>query len=288
MSRRNCNHYAPALGVLLVVISLFTLSLSFQMPGHFGLGIYHGGTARMSVGRINGFLPYSLPLKIIEGTAGPDTPKPVYDDEALPDKLFLAVFRAKLAQQMGKDVATPGYTGLMELIAVLNDENADKDYVQNVARMTLLSLFPGWLPPAFSALFSQNIPNISCRMNAWVTLLTCGWLMGPEMELNDVEMEDGTILRDQGLLVKRCRFLEESGCASVCVNTCKVPTQTFFAQDMGLPLTMEPNYEDFSCQFSFGKVPPKPDQDPAFHVGCLSQCPSKGSVNDRCHKIECN
>ena len=27
----------------------------------------------------------------------------------------------------------------------------------------------------------------------------------------------------QGLLVERCRFLEQSGCASVCINTCKAP-----------------------------------------------------------------
>jgi hypothetical protein len=28
-----------------------------------------------------------------------------------------------------------------------------------------------------------------------------------------------------------------------------VPTQEFFARDMGLPLEMKPNYDDFSCQF---------------------------------------
>ena len=27
------------------------------------------------------------------------------------------------------------------------------------------------------------------------------------------------------MLVERCRVLEESGCASVCINSCKVPTQ---------------------------------------------------------------
>jgi hypothetical protein len=114
----------------------------------------------------------------------------------------------------------------------------------------------------------------------------------------------------------RCRYLEEAGCASICINSCKVPTQEFFAKDMcvrhgiiafqnwiwnwiwmhmhvsahvsvplpsplceqphrkqprldltlairptdtdlvdcsslcrGLPLTMTPNYDDFSCQF---------------------------------------
>ena len=36
----------------------------------------------------------------------------------------------------------------------------------------------------------------------------------------------------------RCRYLEETGCASICINSCKLPTQEFFARDMGLPLTM--------------------------------------------------
>jgi hypothetical protein len=28
-----------------------------------------------------------------------------------------------------------------------------------------------------------------------------------------------------GVLVERCRYLEEAGCASICLNSCKVPTQ---------------------------------------------------------------
>ena len=73
----------------------------------------------------------------------------------------------------------------------------------------------------------------------------------------------------------RCRYLEETGCASVCLNSCKVPTQEFFEKDMGLPLTMAPNYEDFSCQFSFGMAPRLQAQDDAFQTPCFLQCPSK-------------
>ncbi len=29
----------------------------------------------------------------------------------------------------------------------------------------------------------------------------------------------------QGVLVERCRYLEQAGCASICINSCKVPTQ---------------------------------------------------------------
>ena len=82
----------------------------------------------------------------------------------------------------------------------------------------------------------------------------------------------------QGLLVERCRFLEESACASVCINTCKVPTQEFFARDMGIPLSMEPDYETFECKFKFGKAPLPQQEDDAFRTACFLQCPSKGAL----------
>eukprot|EP00640_Fibrocapsa_japonica_P004983 CAMPEP_0113952842 /NCGR_PEP_ID=MMETSP1339-20121228/90648_1 /TAXON_ID=94617 /ORGANISM="Fibrocapsa japonica" /LENGTH=210 /DNA_ID=CAMNT_0000961511 /DNA_START=253 /DNA_END=885 /DNA_ORIENTATION=- /assembly_acc=CAM_ASM_000762 len=195
----------------------------------------------------------------------------------------MATFRRKLLDRLdgegSPDKEREGFDGLMDIVARLNVAYKTKRETQEAARDVLLSLFPTWLPPAFAALFSANIPALSCRMNALVTKLTCGWLMGSDMELYDVESTDwGEAGVGQGLLVKRCRFLEGAGCASVCVNTCKVPTQEFFDKYMGLPLYMEPNYDDFSCKFNFGVSPPPENEDPAFQVGCFSQCPSRGSL----------
>jgi hypothetical protein len=119
--------------------------------------------------------------------------------------------------------------------------------------------------------------QFSCRMNAWATSIVGTWLMG-ETEINDVEIDGGKIGRNQGLLVKRCRFLQESNCASVCVNSCKIPTQNFFQQDMGLPLTMTPDYETFECQFSFGLTPTDANELDAKNTPCLSKCPSSGGM----------
>jgi hypothetical protein len=101
-----------------------------------------------------------------------------------------------------------------------------------------------------------------------------------ECELNDVEIDGGEIGESQGLLVKRCRFLEESGCASVCVNSCKIPTQNFFLQDMGLPLTMTPDYETYECQFSFGLTPTAQQELDAKNTPCLSRCPTSGGMRE--------
>jgi hypothetical protein len=114
-------------------------------------------------------------------------------------------------------------------------------------------------------------------MNAWATMVAGTWLMG-ECEINHVETDSGDIGKHQGLLVKRCRFLEESGCASVCVNSCKIPTQSFFIEHMGLPLTMTPDYETFECQFAFGKTPTEQDELEAKETPCLASCPTAGSM----------
>jgi hypothetical protein len=107
------------------------------------------------------------------------------------------------------------------------------------------------------------------------------WLMG-ESEVNDCQVdgdaEGESTGISQGLYVKRCRFLEESGCASVCVNSCKIPTQNFFVQNMGLPLTMTPNYETGECQFSFGLTPNESEELDAKMTPCLMRCPTGGSM----------
>lgn len=114
-------------------------------------------------------------------------------------------------------------------------------------------------------------------MNAWATWVAGIWLMG-DCDINNVEVDGGMIGKGQGLLVKRCRFLEESGCASVCVNSCKIPTQNFFLQDMGLPLTMTPNYETYECQFAFGLTPSLQQELEAKNTPCLSRCPTSGGL----------
>mmetsp|Transcript_39346 Transcript_39346/g.92616 ORF Transcript_39346/g.92616 Transcript_39346/m.92616 type:complete len:91 (+) Transcript_39346:46-318(+) len=47
---------------------------------------------------------------------------------------------------------------------------------------------------------------------------------------------------------------------------------------MGIPLTMEPDYETFACKFSFGKAPLQQEVDEVFATACFAQCPSKGSL----------
>ncbi|KAL4428507.1 hypothetical protein ABPG75_002596 [Micractinium tetrahymenae] len=230
--------------------------------------------------------------------AGPATPPPDYSAiDAQPlNRAVYGLFRRRMVQAIGSDSQLEGYGAIIDLTRRLNAMHASPAGTQEATVGILRSLFPPWLPGAFAVMFSRPMPGLSCQLNAWATWLTCQWLMG-ECEVNDVEIDGGQIGKGHGVLVKRCRYLEESGCASICINSCKVPTQALFQRHMGLPLEMKPNYEDFSCQFSFGKTPPPESEDAAFATPCFQQCPTArrtgggaaaaagAAAAERCHKI---
>lgn len=49
-----------------------------------------------------------------------------------------------------------------------------------------------------------------------------------------------------------------------------MPTQKFFTDDFGLPLTMNPNFEDLSCDMIFGQAPPPLELDAASSQPCFA------------------
>ena len=82
-----------------------------------------------------------------------------------------------------------------------------------------------------------------------------------------------------------CRYLAESDCAGMCVNLCKAPVQTFFTEELGMPLTMKPNFEDYSCDMVFGLTPPPLEEDEALRQPCLQECSSAVFDGVQCHKL---
>mmetsp|Transcript_4154 Transcript_4154/g.5445 ORF Transcript_4154/g.5445 Transcript_4154/m.5445 type:complete len:98 (+) Transcript_4154:118-411(+) len=49
-------------------------------------------------------------------------------------------------------------------------------------------------------------------------------------------------------------------------------------ENMGLPLTMTPDYETHECQFAFGVTPSEGGELEAKNTPCLSRCPTAGSM----------
>ena len=64
----------------------------------------------------------------------------------------------------------------------------------------------------------------------------------------------------------------------LCLHQCKLPAQQFFKDELGLSLTVSPNFDTQECQWSFGEEPLPPQDDPSFPKGCLVGCESRKQV----------
>ncbi|PAN17083.1 hypothetical protein GQ55_3G100600 [Panicum hallii var. hallii] len=187
------------------------------------------------------------------------------------DNLLLAFFRSKMVEEVGWDSEKPGYAGLMEVANRLMVKGKSASETEQAAVRVLQSLFPPLLLVLYKALLAP-IANgqLASMMLARATALSCQWLMGT-CSVNSVTLPDGKSW-SSGVFVEKCKYLEESKCLGICINTCKLPTQTFFKDHMGVDLYMEPNFEDYSCQFNFGVPPPPLDADKALKEPCLDIC----------------
>ena len=68
----------------------------------------------------------------------------------------------------------------------------------------------------------------------------------------------------------------------------QVPTQNFFTDKVGLPLTMNPNFDDLSCEMLFGTSPPPLEEDEAYMQPCFPHVCHLGNTDPRkpCPKID--
>ena len=60
-----------------------------------------------------------------------------------------------------------------------------------------------------------------------VTPIFFGFLVGPSRPNRRSDGQRG------GLVVEKCKFLQESGCKGLCLHQCKIPAQEFFSEELG-------------------------------------------------------
>lgn len=198
------------------------------------------------------------------------------------EKIFFNRFASSVAKEVGRQkTKISTYKELIDTINLLSFQEPVKEVNERSKRM-LVALFPPGLLPAYKVIFGP-FQKFSEWMNTWVTWFATQWLMGPSVVKNLVLKEgDREVIAENRLLqIEKCRFLETSGCIQTCVNACKIPTQRFFYEEMGLPVTLRPNLTDYSCRFEFGVMPLAVEQDPSLLHPCLTTCasPCKGSCN---------
>lgn len=175
-----------------------------------------------------------------------------------------------------------------ELIAIIQSmvytNIKNPNFINQKSRNMLVKLFPSWLLPAFIQLFAKPFPSFSAWMNTYVTHFATRWLMGKSTiySIEQYQNNKNLILREQGLFIEKCKFLETSGCLQTCVHACKIPTQQFFLENMGVPVILRPNVTDLSCKFEFGIKPPSDiKDDEVFNEICLKSC-FRNKTNVQC------
>jgi Beta-carotene isomerase D27-like, C-terminal len=210
-------------------------------------------------------------------TAGKD----VYRDNWI-DRLFIGLFSRKMALALGRTTTLTGYDGFVDLSQkIMQGRNANQQ--KAVVTVVLKSLVPGPVLWAIRTFFSPT--QLVCELNAWFATVLFEWLVGP-CETTEVEIAGVGQRQQSGVHIQKCRYLEQSGCVGMCINMCKLPTQDFFTQDFGIPLTMTPNFEDLSCEMVFGQVPPAIEDEPIYHQPCLkTQCPTAQVNAAACPKV---
>lgn len=220
-----------------------------------------------------------------------------YNDSPL-DKLLLSIFRNLVETHTGgirSDI--PGIKGLLAqgrqyMTMELPDDVTYADHTKaqhTMVKNTLGGLMTPVLPPFYRIFMSGIVPKLGTEYDGkqlgpwfyapWLTTLVTptffGFLVGPSKPNRRSDGQRG------GLIVEKCKFLQESGCKGLCLHQCKIPAQEFFKEELGLDLTVKPNFVTQECQWSFGEVPVSVEEDESFPKGCLVGCESRKIMAER-------
>lgn len=214
------------------------------------------------------------PRAVAGGDVAAPKPDPFATKETYYDGLFsramIWYFSKVMSEQLGGKPCDGTWDSFVELSREIMKGRNTREQQETVAGV-LAGLLPPQAPERFRRWFPPN--KINSEVNALLTTLGFTWLVGPsELKEVEVQYEGRTEKWMSGVQIKKCRYLESSGCVGMCVNMCKIPTQRFFTETFGLPLTMEPNFEDLSCVMRFGVPPPPVEQDTVYNQPCLSPC----------------
>lgn len=186
------------------------------------------------------------------------------------EKILFGLFASSVAKEMGSTSPPRTYTTLIDAITAMVFQQKNMTRVHEKGKNILIRLFPPFILPMYK-LSIAKFPSFSGYMNVWVTHWATSWLMG-NSTVYDMELPNGDIIPQRGLLVDKCTFLEEAKCLKTCINACKIPTQNFFFEEMGLPVTIKPNITDYSCKFEFNVLPLPLHLDDISRAPCLDIC----------------
>lgn len=140
-----------------------------------------------------------------------------------------------------------------------------RQIMAGVMRRQLAVSMPPLTPLAMRSLLPSTTVS---EVNAAVVSEATEWLFGPTTRetLAGPNGSEVTVVN-----VKKCRFLESTGCAGACASMCKLPVQDVIPTEFGVPVYMQPNYRDCSCRMFFGMEPLPENIDPALRYAAAER-----------------
>ncbi|KAH1261464.1 Beta-carotene isomerase D27, chloroplastic [Glycine max] len=182
----------------------------------------------------------------------------VYKD-GLFDRIAINYLSKCVQEATGLKNSKSGYESLVEAATLASQRFSPIEQHQLVIQSLdrafpkpMLLLIRTLLPPS----------KFARKLFAIFTTLFFAWLVGPS-EVRESEVEGR---RERNVVhIKKCRFLEETNCVGMCINLCKLPSQSFIKDSLGMSVNMVPNFDDMSCEMIFGEDPPESTDDPALN-----------------------
>ncbi|CAD5193530.1 unnamed protein product [Musa acuminata subsp. malaccensis] len=211
------------------------------------------------------------------------TEKTTYKDNWF-DRLAIRYLSRSLQATTGISNNKEGYESLVEA-AIMICKKVDAKAQQDLVIQSLHSALPVIIltMASYSSTFFIMIKillpqsTFTREIFAAFTTLFFPWLVGP-CQVRKSEVKGKT--EKNVVYIPKCRFLESTNCVGMCTNLCKVPSQKFIQDSLGMPVYMVPNFEDLSCEMVFGQQPPLHDptlKQPCYHKSCITK--QKHGVN---------
>ena len=191
----------------------------------------------------------------------------IYRDTWL-DRLAIGLINTKIAQALNQPPPPPTYEAFVHLSQQVLPGRTPQQQ-QDLIAQVLNSVIPAWVLWLIRTIFSPA--PLVCELNAWFAARLFQWLVGPcQWQATLVQGQDQAWRWQKSCVqIEKCRYLAESGCVGMCINLCKLPTQKFFTEQFGIPVTLIPDFETLGCAMIFGQMPPDFATDPAAHQACL-------------------
>ncbi|TXG63735.1 hypothetical protein EZV62_010729 [Acer yangbiense] len=200
----------------------------------------------------------------------------VYNDNWF-DRIAINHLSQSVQAATGLRNSKSGYESLVEAATAVS-RNSNTSQQRELVIQALDKAFPSPILSLMRRMLPQS--KFTREFFAAFTTVFFVWLMGP-CEVKESAEINGK--KEKNVVhIKKCRFLEETNCVGMCTNLCKMPSQTFIKNTLGMPVNMVPNFDNMSCEMIFGQEPPSPSDDPAFKQPCYKLCKTNQKHSAKC------